>query len=123
MHDLLCYTRLVATESLPESARSRMTERLRRAAELTVARTEADWEGYGLKPIVLSPSPESPFADVLCDAIERNLDYEIEHQQSDGYWPTTWSWPGEAWEDAECEWKGILTLRTLVALRDFGQLE
>jgi len=123
MHDLLCYTRLLGTEALPESAKSSMLGRLRRAAESTVAKTEADWGSYGLKPVVLAPSPESPFAEMLHDATERNLDYDIEHQQPDGSWSTTWSWPGDAWQDAQREWKGVLTLRMLLALRSYGRLE
>ncbi len=122
MHDLHCYTRLLETEALPESAKSRMLSRLRHAAELTVAKTEAEWESYGLKPLALATSPGSAFADLLHDSIERNLDYEIEHQQPDGSWAATWSWPGDAWLDAEREWKGVLTLRTLLTLRSYGRL-
>lgn len=123
IHDLQCYVRLLKTESLPESATPRMLGRLRQAAELAVAQTEAEWERYGLKPLALSPSPESPFSDMFRDAIQHNLDYEIERQQPDGSWATTWSWPGDAWQDAEREWKGVITLRTLLALRSYGRLE
>ncbi len=123
MHDLMCYARLLETGNLPESARARMLDRLRQAAKLAVAQTEGEWESYGLRPVALAKSPDSPFADLFPDAIERNLDYEIKRQQPDGSWPTTWSWPGDAWQDAERDWKGVLTLRTLLTLSNYDRLD
>jgi len=123
MHDLLCYSRLIQTKSLPENARARMLPRLKEAADLTVATDASQLAGYGLKPIVLAPSPDSVFARPLRDAIEANLDYEITSQGEDGAWAPNWSWPGDAWQTAEIEWKGVLTLRALLALKNYDRLE
>lgn len=123
MHDLQCYGRLVETRNLPEDARERLLARLRTAAPKVVHTEEAQWKGYGLSPLALCPSPESPLASLFREPLEKNLEYEIRRQGEDGAWSPTWSWPGDAWRDAEREWKGWLTLRMLHSLRAYGHLE
>lgn len=123
MHDLLCYARLTRTESLPAAAKNRMIDRLGRSAERTVAKDPAQWAGYGLKPLWLAPTPASPFAERFAEAIEANLDYEIELLPDDGAACPNWSWDDAAWADAEREWKGCLTLRMLLSMRQYGRLE
>lgn len=125
MHDLLCYTRLAETETLPAGARDRLMAKLARAVEAVVGRDAASWEQYGLKPLNVASSPGSPFAPMLSEAIEGNLDYEIERQGADGAWAPNWSWFGgypETWPEAERDWKGVLTLGTLRSLQRFGRL-
>ena len=76
-HELLCYVRLVQTPTLPEPLRSWLLLRLAPVVDRVVARTLA-WAQYGLKPLWVAESPDSPFAGQLAGAIERNLDYEID---------------------------------------------
>jgi len=74
----------------------------------------------------VAESPDSPFAGQLAGAIERNLDYEIEQQGADGAWAPSWTWFGqydETWPQAEREWKGVLTVKTLRQLNNFARLE
>jgi hypothetical protein len=123
MHELLCCARLLWTASLPASARQRLMRSVCPAAEAMVGRGPEEWAGYGLKPIHVAPSPESPLAERLGEVIRRNLEFEIERQGPDGAWAPNWSWPGEAWRDAERDAKGLLTLRTLLALRNYDRLE
>ena len=126
MHDLLCYIRLSETQALPEDVRTAIVRKLHRTVDCTVDRDPATWEKYGLKPLAVVDSPDSAFAPMLAREIDLNLDYEIEHQQEDGSWAPNWSWAStflEAWEEAEREWKGVLTVKTLRALRSFGRLE
>ena len=55
-----------------------------------------------------------------------NLDFDIEHQNSDGSWSPTWTWYGqypEVWEQAELHWKSCLTVEILKALKEFGRIE
>lgn len=126
MHDLMCYVRFAETRTLPEDARTKVLRKLRRAVDCVVAREPSDWGGYGLTPVAVAASPDSPFADVLAREIELNLDYEIECQQEDGSWAPAWSWGDafpEAWQDARREWKGILTVKALRLFQSFGRLE
>ncbi|MGZ3667359.1 MAG: hypothetical protein ACXVDA_23065, partial [Ktedonobacterales bacterium] len=65
-------------------------------------------------------------ASEVRDAVERNLDYAIAQQADDGSWSPAWSWEDaypEAWAAARVEWQGVLTLKTLRSLRDWGRFE
>lgn len=126
MHDLLCYLRLVETRTLPDAARDRLRERLARAVRATVVFDAEAWGGYGLMPLDVAPSPHAVFADEVRDAVGRNLDYTIAQQADDGSWVPAWSWEDaypEAWATARVEWQGVLTLKTLRSLRDWGRFE
>ena len=125
MHDLLCYARLAETRSLPDDLRRQMLDVLMKVADRAVTKEPSAWSGYCLKPLTLATSPASPFAEVLADAIELNLDYEIERQQADGSWAPNWTWGDafpETWEVAKREWSGVLTLATLRTLSSFGRV-
>lgn len=126
MHDLLCYVRLVGTKTLPEELRGWLLPALAPVVDRVVAKEPSGWAQYGLKPLWVSESPDSPFAGQLAEAIERNLDYEIEQQGPDGAWAPSWTWYGlydETWPRAERDWKGVLTIRTLRQLQRFGRIE
>jgi len=76
--------------------------------------------GYGLTPLHLAPSPDSPWRRLFGDAtIQGHLDRLVRDQQPDGGWPITWEPPGSA---SALEWRGIETLRALRALRAYGRL-
>ncbi|RYC13236.1 hypothetical protein [Nocardioides zhouii] len=75
--------------------------------------------GYGLTPLHLAPSPDSPWRRLFEDkAIEGHLDRLVRDQQADGGWPITWAAPGIA---SSMEWRGIETLRALRTLRAYGR--
>ena len=43
-----------------------------------------------------------------------------------GAWSPSWTWFGQhddTWPQAEREWKGVLTIKTLLQLRSFGRIE
>ncbi|MCB0236972.1 MAG: hypothetical protein KDG58_22575, partial [Anaerolineae bacterium] len=125
MHDLLCYIRLVETEALPGALRERMLPLLSAVIDETVARDASAWAEYGLQPLTVVSSPESPFAALLADALPANLDYLVQQQGEDGAWAPNWSWFGlydEAWPASERAWKGVLTVKALRQLRAFGRL-
>lgn len=123
MFDLLCCIRLERTESLPESTRSALIPRIEAAADKEVERNPDKWSSYCAKPIDLAPTPNALLAPMLDADIQRNLDYEIDHLGEDGAWAPYWSWEGDAWQQAELDWKGHITVNTLRTLRAFDRLE
>jgi hypothetical protein len=126
MFDLLCYDRLIKTRALSEDTRATLIAKLTPLVDKLVVKEPAEWEKYTLMPLELVNSPGSPFATVLGDVLAQNLDFEIAHQGDDGAWHPKWLWYGlypDIWPTAEREWAGVITLRTLKALRNFGRFE
>jgi hypothetical protein len=76
--------------------------------------------GYGVTPLHLAESPDSPWRPLFDDAsLEGHLDRLARDQRADGGWPITWEPPGAA---PALEWRGIETLRALRTLRAYGRL-
>lgn len=125
MHGLMAYTRLVENTYVPTSIRERLGLYLRPFADTLVERDPVKWSGYGLRPLDVVRSPESPLHRALKEVVDTQLDYLVEHQEADGSWAPTWNWGGnfrETWPAAEKAWRGLLTLRHLLLLRAFGRL-
>jgi hypothetical protein len=125
MHDLLCCLRLGQTATLPHSVAEPLMARLKVLVPQTVDTEPASWVTYGLRPLQVIEHPQSPFKAGLEAAVEANLDYEIATQSATGAWEPTWSWADDfpaAWEIAHQEWAGVLTLHTLLSLRQFGRI-
>lgn len=69
---------------------------------------------YGVTPLHLAPTPDSPWRSLFRDdVIEGHLDRLVGDQQADGGWAITWEPPGAA---STLEWRGIETLRALRVL-------
>ncbi|MBL8153161.1 MAG: hypothetical protein JNM70_03170 [Anaerolineae bacterium] len=126
MHDLLCALRLLDTRTLPDSVRQPLRDKLKRAVQHNVTRDPEGWRGYGLPPLAVVRSPDSPFAVLFKDEIPVNLDFIVEQQGADGSWGPAWSWSErwpDAWKQAENDWRGVLTLDNLRLLKAFGRIE
>jgi len=125
MHECHCYTDLLRVKSLPTPTRGAIVSALRSALGRLVQRDSSGWETYNLRPLDAVSAPESPFADMFTEGIEKNLDYLTQGQLEDGTWPLTWSW-GDAYPDvwpvAETERKGILIVANMRELRAFGRM-
>jgi hypothetical protein len=125
MHDLLCVIHLAETPSVPALLRNRAANYARRAGPAIVARESEAWVGYGVKPLMLAPRADSLLAPLLGEPVGANLEFEIQRQGADGAWAPNWSWGGlfpQDWPGAEREWKGILTLQSLLTFRSYGCL-
>lgn len=126
MHDLLCVLRLLDTRTLPENVRQPLRDKLLRVVQHSVNRDPESWRGYGLLPLGVVRSPDSPFAPLFEEEIPLNLDFVIEQQGADGTWGPAWNWSDrwpDAWKQAENDWRGVLTLDNLRLLKAFGRLE
>ena len=126
MHELLCCLRLLRTETLPETARDPIYQKLSHLVDGMVECDPTKWEGYCLRPLQVADDPGSPFVAGIEDAVASNLDYEISSQNDDGSWTPTWSWGSafpDAWEEASREWSGIITIEKLLLLKRFRRIE
>lgn len=123
--DLAYALSLAEEQALPEAYRQRLLRRLRAAVPGAVSRDPAEWHTYTIHPLKVIHSPSSPVADLVGEAIEADLDYQIEQQTAEGTWDPVWTWRDvypDAWAQARHEWRGQLTLRTLTILRAFGRI-
>jgi hypothetical protein len=126
--DTLAYgLSLAETEELPRHFRDRLLARIRAVVPIAVSRDPGEWDSYCIAPLKVASSPQSAVADLIWDGLQAHLDYQIDHQTAAGTWEPTWSWGEfypEVWErEAKPEWRGYLTLDTLVTLRAFGRIE
>jgi hypothetical protein len=123
--DLVYALHLAGSEDLPPAYRDRLLARIRRVVPQVVNRDPEQWHTYCITPLKVAPAPGSPVADLIWDAVQLHLDYQIDQQTADGSWDPVWNWGGaypEAWEQARLEWRGHLTLETLTSLRAYGRL-
>ena len=122
IHVMLCYLRMAHT--LPEDSRNLVIEKLERSASLGISENP-DWPGHEPALFWYAPTPDSPLAEVLSTPMINRLDKEIERQGEDGSWVPTWHWGQyeEAWQHAKIEWKGHLTLYTMLALQAHGRID
>jgi len=125
--DSLAYAlHLAQTESLPQRFKARLLPRLRSVTDAIVSRDPQEWGNYCVTPLKIAPSPNSPVADLIGDAVQAHLDYQIAHQTPEGTWEPTWTWGDfypEVWPQAKLEWRGHLTVETLTTLQRFGRIE
>ena len=122
---LRCLIDLGGSELPDEGLRNRLKAAVRRLIPLSVDTDPAAWSEYGLQPLDVVSSPESPWMPEISGAVEAHLDYLVDRQDGDGSWKPFWSWGGrhpESWDAARTEWSGILTLRNLRILERFGRL-
>ena len=125
MHEFHCYADLMQVAALPSQLHDKIDKVLRSALGRLVQKDSEGWETYNLRPLDIVSSPDSPFANMFADEIEKNLDYLIQGQLEDGAWPITWSWGDtypDVWPVAEKEWKGILIVSNMKKLRAFERI-
>jgi len=103
--------------------RQRAEQELARLAEhLFSAGLVADAQdsNYVRKPLDWAPTPQHPLRKYFRDEqVQVNLDSIMANQQEDGGWPIPWEAisPG-----CQSEWRGWITLSTLITLRANGRL-
>lgn len=110
---------LAFLDAVPDEDRAHAAlHSLRGTAETVVPVAGA--EGEALRPLDLSPKPESRSRELISQAaIEDHLDLVESEQLEDGGWMFDWL----AWSPAQaCDWRGNVTLRALTWLRDNGRI-
>jgi hypothetical protein len=110
---------------LPPAQSTDAVRKLKRVLAVVVVQDPKQWNSYNVKPLTFVHSPQSPFYPEMETAVGANLDYIIPTQKSDGGWGLTWSWEDRnpaAWELAEKEWRGVVSLENLRTLQAFHRI-
>ncbi|HLO33111.1 MAG TPA: hypothetical protein VK249_28450 [Anaerolineales bacterium] len=118
-HDLLCAA--IFLENVPD--RDRAQRVFRSIGEQIKTRTAFDpyAPGYTFKPLTWAPAPGSICRDLFeDDQINLHLKALADQQQADGGWLISWTAvsPG-----CELEYRGVVTVRTLRMLKEYGYLQ
>jgi hypothetical protein len=124
--DLVYAIRLAEAEFLSPHHKQRLSKKIRSITPNIVTRESKKWSSYSIPPLKVAPAPRSIVRDLLEQDIQRHLDFQIDHQTTEGSWDPVWSWGEhypEAWEQARREWQGILTLDTLTSLKGYGRID
>ena len=124
--DLVYALSLAETQELPQRCKDRLVARIRVVVPAAVSHDPQEWDSYCITPLKVAPSPRSIVADLLRYELQAHLDYQIDHQTPEGTWDPVWTWGDvypDVWEKAKREWRGHLTLNTLITLRAFGRIE
>ena len=114
---------LIFLEHVPDRDRAdQAADRLAgKFGEVPLFLLDAEAEGYGLTPLRMAPTPESPWRRYFTDRqLDAHLDRLARDQQPDGGWPITWEPPDGA---ALLEWRGVATLAALGPLGAYGRLD
>jgi len=123
MHELLCYIRLAETANLPSDIHQKLNTFLTPLVEKMVSRDSSTWGEYGLTPLSVVSTPKSLFYLHFADVIPQNLAYINTQQSEYGYWSPSWSWAFAnvtAWNDAERDLRGVITLNNLLYNHHLG---
>lgn len=121
-HEVQCYVKLY--RYLPSEWCSKIRDRLANAVQQLVRTDPSEWNDYVPKPIDFVKSPDSFKFGISANLIEENLDFLVESLKSNGVIEPSWEWGQyeEEWDRAKKEWTGILTLRGLTLLDEFGRI-
>jgi hypothetical protein len=118
LSESLIFLAHVADRDRADQAADRLAENLDRVRLLHL---DPHAEEYGLTPLRLAPTPDSPWRRFFTDEqLDAHLDRLAADQQTDGGWPISWDPPTGA---AALEWRGIATLMALEPLSAYGRLD
>lgn len=110
---------------LPPEKAKLLEEKLIEATNKLVTYDVDKWKTYTPQPIHFADSPGFFLYDTVKEGIDKNLDYLIETIDGNGVWSPNWTWRqyGEEWEKSKIKWQGILTIRNLKILSNYGRIE
>ena len=114
---------LAQANNLPQKYREPLRSLILRSIPQVVERDPERWHTYCITPLRLAPTPDTLGSNLIIDLIHQHLAYQIDHQAADGAWDPTWDWGGhypQDWQIAKQEWRGHLTLKTLLSLKAYG---
>jgi hypothetical protein len=120
-HELYCYLRLY--DCLPDHRRTQLESKLTALVEEAVCLDASKWGSYTPQPIDFVRDHDSFLFTKYQKALAENISYLLDTVSEDGVWYPTWSWGDgypEAWERARIEWIGIIAVKHLRAISEFG---
>ncbi|MHA1612814.1 MAG: hypothetical protein ACTSVZ_02170 [Promethearchaeota archaeon] len=122
-HEVYCYLKLF--KELSQEQQNSIKPILTTAIHKLIVIDQTEWNKYVPMPLHFIQHPDENRFDISQDTIELNLNFLLDQLDSVGKIFPTWEWGGEYasfWEKAKINWTGVLTLKALQVLRNFGCL-
>lgn len=122
-NELYCYIKLY--EVLPAQLQQRFKSPITKAINQVIVYDENRWHEYIPRPIDFVDDPNKYRFGIKEDDIQRNLDFVINELEEKGMILPPWGrsfYKGE-FNDTYNNWIGLLTLKTLKILQNYGRLE
>ena len=122
-HEVYSYIWLY--KCLPSEKAKVLEEKLIEATKKLVTYDVEKWKTYTPQPIHFANSPDFFLYETVKKGIDSNLDYLINTVNENGVWSPNWTWRqyDSEWEKSKIKWQGILTIRNLKILRNYGGIE
>jgi len=125
-NEIECYIKLFGEKNVPEAAKKTLLSKLNLMIPSSVEQDVSQWHEYVCKPVDLIKHPDSVFLPLISELMDKNLQFEIEHQLSDFSWAPNWNWGDsypDDWMTARAEWSGVLTVKRLRLFKSFNLIE
>ncbi len=122
-HELQCYFRMY--KCVPSDTKHEIFPHLEKHIKKTVEQDPKKWEGYVTKPLTFVDSTDSPFYDLFKDLVPLELNSLVKSIDKDGAWYPAWEWSDylETWKRVKVELAGLVTVKNLILLRNFDQID
>jgi len=123
-HEVFCYIRLY--NLLPENQAEKLRESITEAIDQLLCRDYKRWRNeYLPKPLDFIKAPSENHFNIQDDLIQKNLDLYEEQIKNNTFISPTWEWGSypDDWERSKKQWTGILTLNSLITLKNFNRLK
>lgn len=122
-HELYCYLKLY--DVLSGDIRKRLEPNLVYAIDQLITYDENQWHEYVPTPVDFVKGPNSNRFGIPQPKINQNLDFIIDEFETHGKINPPWgmSYYNEDLNEAYDEWIGVLTLNSLITLKEFNRLQ
>lgn len=99
-------------------------EKVKALIKFKIDTEESAWRNYVPMPINFIKNKNDLCYDEFEKDIEKNLDFLIKNLSADYGWNINWKWGQyfEAYEEAKKNWKGVLAIKNLTLLKEFGRI-
>ena len=123
-HEVFCYIRLY--NILPKNQANKLKESITEAIDQLLCRDYKRWRNeYLPKPLDFIEAPSENHFNIPNALIQKNLDLYEEQIKDNFFISPTWEWGSypEDWKRSKKQWTGILTLNSLITLKNFNRLK
>jgi len=119
-HELFCFLHLY--NHLSSDLRVRLEKNLQKGIDSLIVIDEKKWSSYLPKPLDFLIYPEDNLWEISEENIRKNLQFYITIFEKESLIYPNWEWGSypSHWSLAKKDWTGVLTLKYLKKLKEFG---